>query len=317
MCVLGRKTYADAAQYAPKHVQRGTIIGGVTSDVRTATRLDGLTTDDVQMMLPFMRMVRYDFGELIFASNDVSDGNTYFLVDGGAVVEHNGKCIYSIPQGSSFGEIALWFDTNRSADIRAVGDNTLCLTLPRSCIHQLPLEVVGALKNKSIEDAELYGGTVPMETDRLRQFCALQFRPGLRETFKEWNISYTNSLSTREVRKGLVLCGFSLEEAIFVLLADIFMDGSESITATGFQEAFDVLQRLLDHRSAQSEHNDIPRIDAVDYVKGMQIYNQGNRSKAIERWGMLYCGGAPPVVKVLEAASAEFQLDYKAESFAW
>jgi hypothetical protein len=32
---------------------------------------------------------------------------------------------------------------------------------------------------------------------------------------------------------------------------------------------------------------------------------------------MLYCGGAPPVVKALDEISTEFALPYAAESFAW
>ena len=32
---------------------------------------------------------------------------------------------------------------------------------------------------------------------------------------------------------------------------------------------------------------------------------------AMQRWGLLYCGGAAPVVKALEAATDEFKLEYK------
>ena len=38
---------------------------------------------------------------------------------------------------------------------------------------------------------------------------------------------------------------------------------------------------------------------------------------AMQRWGLRYCGGAAPVVKALEAATDEFNLEYKSESFAW
>ena len=34
---------------------------------------------------------------------------------------------------------------------------------------------------------------------------------------------------------------------------------------------------------------------------------------AMQRWGLLYCGGAAPVVKALEAATDEFNLEYKSE----
>jgi hypothetical protein len=37
----------------------------------------------------------------------------------------------------------------------------------------------------------------------------------------------------------------------------------------------------------------------------------------MNRWGMLYCGGAPPVVKALEEISQEFSIQYKSESFGW
>ena len=38
---------------------------------------------------------------------------------------------------------------------------------------------------------------------------------------------------------------------------------------------------------------------------------------AMQRWGLPYCVGAAPVVKALEAATDEFNLEYKSESFAW
>ena len=34
-------------------------------------------------------------------------------------------------------------------------------------------------------------------------------------------------------------------------------------------------------------------------------------------WGMLYCGGVPPVMNALNAASKEFNIDYPEESFSW
>ena len=34
---------------------------------------------------------------------------------------------------------------------------------------------------------------------------------------------------------------------------------------------------------------------------------------AMQRWGLPYCGGAAPVVKALEAATDEFNLEYKSE----
>ena len=37
----------------------------------------------------------------------------------------------------------------------------------------------------------------------------------------------------------------------------------------------------------------------------------------MNRWGMLYCGGAPPVVKALQEISQEFSIQYKSESFGW
>ena len=37
----------------------------------------------------------------------------------------------------------------------------------------------------------------------------------------------------------------------------------------------------------------------------------------MKRWGMLYCGGAPPVLKALEEISNEFSITYKSESFDW
>jgi hypothetical protein len=38
---------------------------------------------------------------------------------------------------------------------------------------------------------------------------------------------------------------------------------------------------------------------------------------ALERWGILYCGGAQPVVEELHTFSEEFKISYTAESFGW
>ena len=61
---------------------------------------------------------------------------------------------------------------------------------------------------------------------------------------------------------------------------------------------------------------DTTRQQAVSFVKEMH----GDKMR---RRGMLYCGGAPPVMKALNAASKEFNISisidylYREESLSW
>ena len=41
------------------------------------------------------------------------------------------------------------------------------------------------------------------------------------------------------------------------------------------------------------------------------------KSEDRERWGMMYCGGAPPVIAQLRALSSRHGISLKEESFGW
>jgi hypothetical protein len=53
------------------------------------------------------------------------------------------------------------------------------------------------------------------------------------------------------------------------------------------------------------------------FVRDVSIDVQMAKTDRIKVWGMLYCGGAAPVMKALEEIHSEFRLHYAAESFAW
>ena len=53
------------------------------------------------------------------------------------------------------------------------------------------------------------------------------------------------------------------------------------------------------------------------FVRDVSMNVQMAKTDRIKVWGMLYCGGAAPVMKALEEIQNEFGLDYAAESFAW
>ena len=50
---------------------------------------------------------------------------------------------------------------------------------------------------------------------------------------------------------------------------------------------------------------------ASKYVKSL------NKSLVMPTWGLLYCGGAKQVLKVLEEVSDEYGINLHVESFAW
>eukprot|EP01050_Picozoa_sp_SAG11_P008039 SAG11_NODE_690_length_7706_cov_7.429078_3_plen_103_part_00 len=101
--------------------------------------------------------------------------------------------------------------------------------------------MVCALKAKTFADAKTYGGTVPVSIEVLQRVCSLRQRPGLRETFKEWDVAHAETLQLSDVEKGLRLCAISSDEAGWVLLTDIIMGGSLTISYNEFAEAVNML----------------------------------------------------------------------------
>ena len=50
--------------------------------------------------------------------------------------------------------------------------------------------------------------------------------------------------------------------------------------------------------------------EAEDFVKALE-------PSTLATWGLLYCGGAKQVLKVLEEVSDEYEINLHVESFAW
>ena len=123
--------------------QRGKMLD---VDELDSIELQGLTNDDVARLRPYVQVKSYADAELIIAADDPSDGNVYFLLNGRAEVETNDVSVYSVPPGSSFGEVALYFDANRGSGVRAHGTQTRCLTLHKSSLRKMPNDLAELVK---------------------------------------------------------------------------------------------------------------------------------------------------------------------------
>ena len=123
--------------------QRGKMLD---VDELDSIELQGLTNDDVARLRPYVLVKSYADAELIIAADDPSDGNVYFLLNGRAEVETNDVSVYSVPPGSSFGEVALYFDANRGSGVRAHGTQTRCLTLHKSSLRKMPNDLAELVK---------------------------------------------------------------------------------------------------------------------------------------------------------------------------
>jgi hypothetical protein len=143
----------------------------------------------------------------------------------------------------------------------------------------------------------------------------LELSPGLRETYKKWDLNH-KGLSRDDIQNGLANIGISEQVTSRVLLTDIIMDGQTECTFATFKHAIGILTQrleLVQTNAMQTSQScdDNEKAAAIDYVKNSMTEDD------LRRWGMLYCGGAPPVVAALEQTSREFNLSYKSESFNW
>jgi hypothetical protein len=298
--------------------QRGRVIGGVLSPISAIENtLTNAPEEDVRIMRPFLKLVEYGRDEYILKRGDPSDGNMYVMASGSASIRVNGTIVVTLRAGDRFGETALWKSRPRNADIQADGEGVRCLTLSNDVLQKLPSDTVVRLKISAYAAAAKYGGAdlIRIGTSVLRRLCMLELSPGLRETYKKWDLNH-KGLSRDDIQNGLANIGISEQVTSRVLLTDIIMDGQTECTFATFKHAIGILTQrleLVQTNAMQTSQScdDNEKAAAIDYVKNSMTEDD------LRRWGMLYCGGAPPVVAALEQTSREFNLSYKSESFNW
>ncbi len=301
--------------------QRGRVIGGLTSTVElTDICMTNTSEEDIHSMRPFLKLVEYGTGEYIMQRGDLSDGNMYVVAAGSANIVEGGIVKQTLQVGDRFGETALWLNAHRNADIQANGENVCCLTLSRDVLPKLPPDAVTRLKigaySAAVSGRADFASINVSVLDRL---CKLVQAPGVRETYREWDLDQKGHLIVDDIHRGLSTIGIGAEQTSRVLLVDIIMDGEVECRYAGFQHALDILTQRLElvrTNSASAPYDETCNDD--DDEERASVYIKNEMSAAdIARWGMLYCGGSAPVVSALEKTSRELNVSYKSESFGW
>ena len=88
--------------------------------------------------------------------------------------------------------------------MRAADEGAQCLLLARYDLAKLPADVASKLKLRTSEDANAYGGTVPVSIDVLWRLSQLEKLPGIRETFKQLDVNDSGSIDIQEVEAGMM-----------------------------------------------------------------------------------------------------------------
>jgi CRP-like cAMP-binding protein len=89
----------------------------------------GLEDQDLRAIASLSKEMTFREGETIVKEGDAGLG-FYVIIYGGAVVKRRNKVVAKLPRGSFFGEMALFDDQPRSADVVAT-EPTKCLVLLR------------------------------------------------------------------------------------------------------------------------------------------------------------------------------------------
>lgn len=64
--------------------------------------------------------------------------------------------------------------------------------------------------------------------------------------------------------------------------------------------------------------NDLqPGFSPVDENKSQEVCVKRFNDNVMETWGMMYCGGSPPVIETLQEISMKYHIDVHIDSFAW
>jgi CRP-like cAMP-binding protein len=89
----------------------------------------GLEDQDLRAIASLSKEMTFREGETIVKEGDAGLG-FYVIINGGAVVKRRNKIVAKLQRGSFFGEMALFDDQPRSADVVAT-EPTKCLVLLR------------------------------------------------------------------------------------------------------------------------------------------------------------------------------------------
>ena len=170
--------------------------------------------------------------------------------------------------------------------------------------------------------------------------CIIQGRPNLKELIPNIVYGIESSLglpenyspSTKEIASEILanrlmassdLLTSSRPSVSEALMQDLSLQASE----LGFHLPSEAEAQLLEPSNRLDES-----IKLSESIKGILtigfrpwIYHDGackyvkdlNKKLVMPTWGMLYCGGAKQVLKVLEEISDEYEINLHVESFAW
>ena len=103
--------------------------------LRTVDFFAPMTIGQLEMILPYILLMRYAPGETVFRQGDLGDA-FYIVYDGGVQVRLTtflffSKPVAELPAGSFFGEMALLSDEPRSATLVATSSTRLFALLSR------------------------------------------------------------------------------------------------------------------------------------------------------------------------------------------
>ena len=91
----------------------------LAKELRKISILGALSQSQLKQLANWAKVVAYDKGEAIVHRGDKGDG-VYLILDGAAEVRRGAKKIARLGEGQIFGEMSLFDDLPRSADVVAV-----------------------------------------------------------------------------------------------------------------------------------------------------------------------------------------------------
>jgi len=100
--------------------------GELAKQLRKISILGALNQTQLRTLANWTEVVAYDAGEMVVKRGDKGDG-VYLILDGAAEVRRGSKKIERLGEGQMFGEMSLFDDEPRSADVVTVAPSKLAV----------------------------------------------------------------------------------------------------------------------------------------------------------------------------------------------